>query len=532
MISIQKGNYNMKRSQLETEINKRKTFAIISHPDAGKTTLTEKILFLSGAIRSAGTVKSRKSEKFATSDWMEMEKQRGISITSSVMQFTYDGYNINILDTPGHQDFSEDTYRTLMAVDSVVMIIDAAKGVEAQTKKLFKVCSDRGIPIFTFINKMDRQGRDPYELLEDIEEVLGIQSFPMNWPIGMGTTFQGVYDRNGHKIHLYNEQKEHQTYTLENEDFTSHTLKELIDPDQLFELQETISLLNEAGDSMDLEAIKQGKQTPVFFGSAISSFGIPAFMEHFLELAPEPQGRESNNGYIAPSELDFSGIVFKIQANMNPAHRDRIAFMRICSGTFKKGMDAWNDRTQKSVKLAQGQQFFAASRGNIDEAYPGDIVGLYDPGLYQIGDTLCGTKDTFSYGKLPQFPPEHFAKVRAKNAMKQKHFYKGVAQLSEEGAIQVYKTAAMEETIIGVVGVLQFEVFESRLKNEYGVVLEIQPLPHTCARWISNDQSLKIESTNYKAYDQQGNPLIIFENDFALRWFQNKNPDIELYEKR
>ncbi|MCF6409550.1 peptide chain release factor 3 [Pseudalkalibacillus salsuginis] len=518
-----------KSSQLEEEINKRKTFAIISHPDAGKTTLTEKILFLSGAIRSAGTVKSKKSDKYATSDWMEMEKQRGISITSSVMQFTYQDNKINILDTPGHQDFSEDTYRTLMAVDSVVMIIDAAKGVEAQTKKLFKVCSDRGIPIFTFINKMDRQGREPFELLEEIEEVLGIQSFPMNWPIGMGHSFQGVYDRVVEKVHLYNEQKEHQSYQLDKGNWNEDILKDLIEPEQLLELQETITLLNEAGDSMDLQAIKQGKQTPVFFGSAISSFGIPSFMEHFLELAPEPQGRDSNNGFIHPSNRDFSGFVFKIQANMNPAHRDRIAFMRVCSGKFIKGMEAWNDRTAKSVKLAQGQQFFAASRGNIDEAFPGDIVGLYDPGLYQIGDTLCGTKNTFSFGKLPHFPPEHFAKVRAKNAMKQKHFYKGVSQLAEEGAVQVYKTDKMEETILGVVGVLQFEVFEHRLKTEYGVDLDIQPLPHSCARWVSEDKNIKIDNQNYLVHDQVGNPVIIFENDFSLRWFKDKNPDIEIY---
>ncbi|WP_221565756.1 peptide chain release factor 3 [Alkalihalobacillus sp. TS-13] len=519
-----------KQPHLEEEINKRKTFAIISHPDAGKTTLTEKILFLSGAIRSAGTVKSRKSGKYATSDWMEMEKQRGISITSSVMQFTYNDYKINILDTPGHQDFSEDTYRTLMAVDSVVMIIDAAKGVEAQTKKLFKVCSDRGIPIFTFINKMDRQGRDPFELLEDIEEVLGIQSFPMNWPIGMGNAFQGVYDRIIHKIHVYDKQREHHSFKLENDDFSGNEIKQFVQPEQLSELQDTISLLDEAGDSMDMEAIKQGKQTPVFFGSAISTFGIPAFMEHFLELAPAPQGRESDEGYIEPSDVDFSGFIFKIQANMNPAHRDRIAFMRICSGKFNKGLEAWNNRTKKSVKLAQGQQFFAASRGNIDEAYPGDIVGLYDPGLYQIGDTLCGQKNSYSYGKLPQFPPEHFAKVRAKNAMKQKHFYKGVAQLAEEGAVQVYKTAKMEETILGVVGVLQFEVFEQRLKSEYGVDLDIQHLPHTCARWVSEDKNLKLDSPNYLVHDALGKPVIIFESDFALRWFKDKNPNIELQE--
>lgn len=515
---------------LQKETEKRRTFAIISHPDAGKTTLTEKLLLLGGAIRSAGAVKSRKSEKFATSDWMELEKQRGISVTSSVMQFSYEDFKINILDTPGHQDFSEDTYRTLMAVDSVVMIIDVAKGVEPQTIKLFKVCRDRGIPIFTFINKLDRQGKEPLELFEEIESVLGIESYPVNYPIGMGQSFCGVYDRFQKKIEWYNEKKERQTLSLHPGDQLSDVLKDVADEQTIQQLEEELMLIDEAGDKFDLEAVTAGKQTPVFFGSAVSSFGVPTFLEHYLRMAPAPQSRESSLGTVEPDQEEFSGFVFKIQANMNPAHRDRIAFLRICSGKFKRGMTVWMDRTQKSLKLAQPQQFFADSREIIDDAYPGDIVGLYDPGFYQIGDTVCESKETFNFGELPQFPPEHFAKVRAKNAMKQKHFLKGVNQLAQEGAIQVYRTP-YEETILGVVGQLQFDVFVFRMKAEYSVDLDMQPMPHQLAKWIPNKEDvekLQKSSTNLIVQDHQKRSVIIFENDFSLRWFQQKNPDVVL----
>ncbi|MFD2618501.1 peptide chain release factor 3 [Terrilactibacillus laevilacticus] len=520
----------MNQKQLQQEIQRRKTFAIISHPDAGKTTLTEKLLLLGGAIRTAGSVKSRKSEKFATSDWMELEKQRGISVTSSVMQFTYQDYKINILDTPGHQDFSEDTYRTLMAVDSVVMIIDVAKGVEPQTIKLFKVCKDRGIPIFTFINKLDRQGKEPLELFEELEEVLGIESYPINYPIGMGQSFRGVYDRMDHKIEWYNEKRERQTQVLTEDDDLTEILKGVADEGTIRQLEEDLMLLDEAGNPFDFEAVKQGKQTPVFFGSAVSSFGVPTFLEHYLKMAPCPQERESSIGKVKPDSNQFSGFVFKIQANMNPAHRDRIAFLRICSGKFERGMTVWLDRTKKSVKLAQPQQFFADSREIIDDAYPGDIVGLYDPGFYQIGDSVCESKDTFNFGELPQFPPEHFAKVRAKNAMKQKHFLKGVNQLAQEGAIQIYRTP-FEETILGVVGQLQFDVFVYRMKAEYGVDLDMQRMSHQIAKWITKPEDadeLRKSSNNLVVLDHQERPVIIFENDFSLRWFEQKHPDIEL----
>ncbi|MGV3488660.1 MAG: peptide chain release factor 3 [Tuberibacillus sp.] len=516
---------------LAKEVERRRTFAIISHPDAGKTTLTEKLLLLGGAIRTAGAVKSRKSEKFATSDWMELEKQRGISVTSSVMQFEYNNFKINILDTPGHQDFSEDTYRTLMAVDSVVMILDAAKGVEPQTIKLFKVCRDRGIPIFTFINKLDRQGKEPLELFEEIEEVLGIESSPVNYPIGMGSTFRGVYDRFKKEVELYDEKREQTRVPAENIDELRQVLSDFADESTINQLEEDLLLIEEAGNPFDLEAVKAGKQTPVFFGSAISSFGVPTFLNHFLELAPQPALRETSKGAVQPTDPEFSGFVFKIQANMNPSHRDRVAFIRICSGKFEKGMETWLDRTGKSVKLSQPQQFFADSREMIEEAYPGDIIGIYDPGIYQIGDTLCATKDTFNFGKLPTFPPEHFAKVRAKTALKQKHFIKGITQLAQEGAIQIYKTEHFEEYILGVVGQLQFDVFTYRMEGEYNVQLDIQPLSFRLARWLLDKEiprdALR-STTNLVVFDTKGRPVILFENEFALNWFQQKNPDIHL----
>jgi len=515
------------------EVNRRRTFAIISHPDAGKTTLTEKLLLLGGAIRTAGAVKSRKAEKFATSDWMELEKQRGISVTSSVMQFEYKNYKINILDTPGHQDFSEDTYRTLMAVDSVVMILDAAKGVEPQTIKLFKVCRDRGIPIFTFINKLDRQGKEPLELFEEIEDVLGIESSPVNYPIGMGQTFRGVYDRFNKEVELYDDKKAQSRIPAANLDELRDVLSGFADEGTINQLEEDLLLIEEAGNPFDLEAVKAGKQTPVFFGSAISSFGVPSFLEHFLELAPPPAGRETSNGSVQPTDPDFSGFVFKIQANMNPAHRDRVAFIRICSGKFEKGMETWLDRTGKSVKLSQPQQFFADSREMIEEAYAGDIIGIYDPGIYQIGDTLCATKNTFNFGKLPTFPPEHFAKVRPKTALKQKHFLKGMTQLAQEGAIQIYKTEHFEEYILGVVGQLQFDVFIYRMEGEYNVALDFQPLSFRLARWLVDNEiprdALR-STTNLVVFDTKERPVILFENEFALNWFQQKNPDVKLAE--
>ncbi|GER68151.1 peptide chain release factor 3 [Weizmannia acidilactici] len=517
-------------ASFKDEVLSRRTFAIISHPDAGKTTLTEKLLLFGGAIRAAGTVKGKKTGKYATSDWMEIEKQRGISVTSSVMQFEYAGKRINILDTPGHQDFSEDTYRTLMAVDSAVMIIDAAKGIEAQTIKLFKVCRMRGIPIFTFINKLDRQGRPPLELLAELEEVLGIESYPMNWPIGMGKEFLGIYDRYHRRIEQFRVDEDERFLPLNDagEVEGDDPIKENALYDQALE---EILLLNEAGNEFSEERIANGKLTPVFFGSALTNFGVQTFLETYLQFAPSPQGRMSDAGVIDPLSEQFSGFVFKIQANMNPAHRDRIAFIRVCSGKFERGMSVTLARTGKQMKLSQSTQFLADDRSTVDEAVSGDIIGLYDTGTYQIGDTIYSGKQPVQFEKLPQFTPELFVKVSAKNVMKQKSFHKGINQLVQEGAIQLYRTWHTEDYILGAVGQLQFEVFEHRMKNEYNSDVVMESIGSKIPRWIYEDavdESLS-SSRSLLVKDRFGKPLFLFENDFALRWFSDKHPEIKLY---
>lgn len=512
------------------EVKSRRTFAIISHPDAGKTTLTEQLLLFGGAIRAAGTVKGKKTGKYATSDWMEIEKQRGISVTSSVMAFDYNDFRVNILDTPGHQDFSEDTYRTLMAVDSAVMIIDSAKGIEAQTLKLFKVCRMRGIPIFTFINKLDRQGREPLELLEELEEVLGIQSYPMNWPIGMGKEFLGIYDRFHNRIEQFRVEEDDRFISLndEGEIAGEHPLTESGLYQQALE---DILLLNEAGNEFSKDRIASGELSPVFFGSALTNFGVQTFLETYLQFAPSPQPRNSDAGEIEPTADEFSGFVFKIQANMNPAHRDRIAFVRICSGQFERGMTVNLPRTGKPIKLSQSTQFLADDRSTVNEAVSGDIIGVYDTGTYQIGDTLVQGKKNFQYEKLPQFTPELFVRVTARNVMKQKHFQKGILQLVQEGAIQYYKTRT-EEVILGAVGQLQFEVFEHRMKNEYNVDVKMESVGSKIARWIENEEDVKDTMSSQRSMlvkDRHGQMVFLFENDFAMRWFQDKHPEIKLY---
>jgi peptide chain release factor 3 len=512
------------------EVLSRRTFAIISHPDAGKTTLTEKLLLFGGAIRDAGTVKAKKTGKFATSDWMEIEKQRGISVTSSVMQFDYNGFRVNILDTPGHQDFSEDTYRTLMAVDSAVMIIDSAKGIEEQTIKLFKVCRMRGIPIFTFMNKLDRQGRPPLELLAELEEVLGIESYPMNWPIGMGKEFLGIYDRYYNRIEQFRVDEQDRFINLndDGEIEGDHPIKQTGLYDQTLE---EILLLNEAGNEFSEERIKDGTLTPVFFGSALTNFGVQTFLETYLQFAPSPQPRHSTIGDIDPLKEEFSGFIFKIQANMNPQHRDRIAFLRICSGKFERGMTVNLSRTGKSIKLSQSTQFLADDRKTVDMAVSGDIIGLYDTGTYQIGDTLTAGKELFEYDRLPQFTPELFVRVRAKNVMKQKSFHKGIHQLVQEGAVQLFKTVKTDDYILGAVGQLQFEVFEHRMKNEYNAEVVMEHLGSKVARWVENEDisDQLSNSRSLLCVDRFGHKVFLFENDFALRWFQDKNPGIKLY---
>lgn len=525
-------------SDLIDKIEKRRTFAIISHPDAGKTTLTEKLLLYGGAIRLAGSVKARKASKHAVSDWMEIEKQRGISVTSSVMQFNYEGFCINILDTPGHQDFSEDTYRTLMAADSAVMVIDGAKGVEEQTKKLFHVCSMRGIPVFTFINKMDRESRDPFELIEEIENVLGIKSYAMNWPIGSGSDFKGVYDRKKTKILAFNGGNHGQTEVTALEgDVSDNVFKDLIGDALHEKLKEDIELLDIAGDEFDKELVRNGELTPVFFGSALTNFGVEPFLEEFLHLTSSPLPRMSSEGEIDPINEGFSAFIFKIQANMNPAHRDRIAFMRICSGEFTKGMEVFHVQGKNKIRLAQPQQFLAQEREIVEKAYAGDIIGVFDPGIFSIGDTLCENPKKFKFEGIPTFAPEYFARIKTIDTMKRKQFIKGVTEISEEGAIQVYKELhiGIEEIIVGVVGVLQFEVLEYRLKNEYGAEVKVERLPFKYIRWveelpkgIDDMEKLNLTSDTRKVTDLKNRDILIFQSEWGISWALDHNKGLIL----
>lgn len=520
---------------LKQETERRRTYAIISHPDAGKTTLTEKLLLYGGAIRLAGTVKARKANKHAVSDWMEIEKQRGISVTSSVLQFDYDGYRVNILDTPGHQDFSEDTYRTLMAADSAVMLIDVAKGVEDQTKKLFKVCRQRNIPIFTFVNKLDRFGKSPFELMEEIEEVLGIRCYPMNWPVGIHGNYVGIYNRREGQVELFDKDGGHgKTIRPSSKaDLNDPVFREELGDEIWQALKDDIELLDMAGDAFDLEQVKEGELTPMFFGSAMTNFGVRNFLEEFLRLAPAPVARKASIGEVDPVDQPFSAFVFKIQANMNPAHRDRLAFIRICSGKFSKGMPVFHAETGKLIKLAQPQQFLAQERNLVEEAYPGDIIGLFDPGVFGIGDTLCAEGQDFKFEDFPVFPPELFAKVQAKDSMKRKQFVKGMTQLTQEGAVQVFRQpdSAVESFIIGTVGSLQFEVLEHRLKSEYGVDLLIDRLAYSVARWLIGAEadlnSLKGIDSGMVIRDIQDRPVLLLSNEWSLRWVEERNPDVK-----
>ena len=520
------------------QIEKRRTFAIISHPDAGKTTLTEKFLLYGGAINQAGSVKGKATAKHAVSDWMEIEKERGISVTSSVLQFSYGGYCINILDTPGHQDFSEDTYRTLMAADSAVMVIDASKGVEAQTRKLFKVCTMRHIPIFTFINKMDREAMDTFELLDDIETELGIATCPVNWPIGSGKEFRGVYDRTGEKVELFSDTRKG---TIQGEvkkvPLSDPELCGLISDSQRKKLEEEIELLDGAGAEFDQELVSKGELSPVFFGSALTNFGVETFLQHFLQMTTFPLPRMSDKGWINPMEEEaFSAFVFKIQANMNRAHRDRIAFMRICSGAFEAGMEVYHMQGGRKVRLSQPQQLMASERKMIEKAYGGDIIGVFDPGIFSIGDTLTTAGDRFSYEGIPTFAPEHFARVRQVDTMKRKQFIKGINQIAQEGAIQIFQefNTGMEEIIVGVVGVLQFDVLKYRLESEYNVEIRMDNLPYEYIRWIDNtdiDVGKIIGTSDMKRVkDLKERPLLLFVNEWSIRMTQERNDGLVLTE--
>lgn len=528
-------------STLTDEIKRRRTFAIISHPDAGKTTLTEKFLLYGGAINLAGSVKGKATARHAISDWMEIEKERGISVTSSVLQFNYNNYCINILDTPGHQDFSEDTYRTLMAADSAVMVIDGSKGVEAQTRKLFKVCVMRHIPIFTFINKMDRDANDTFDLLDEIEKELGIATCPINWPIGSGKNFKGVYDRETKKVMLFSDTEKGTKEGTELEiSIDDPELSNYIPSFSMDTLLEEIELLDGASAEFDLEKVSCGELSPVFFGSALTNFGVETFLQHFLNMTSSPLPRTANIqntvAKIDPFNPDFSAFVFKIQANMNKAHRDRIAFMRICSGAFDKGMEVLHVQGGKKIKLAQPQQLMAQEREIIEKAYAGDIIGVFDPGIFSIGDTLCAPGRKFTFGGIPTFAPEHFCRVRQLDSLKRKQFVKGTTQIAQEGAIQIFHEplTGMEEVIVGVVGTLQFEVFEYRLKNEYNVDIRMEGLPYQYIRWIENEEvdpkKLDLSSDTKVVQDFRDRYLLLFTDEWNIRWATDRNPGLILSE--
>ena len=524
-------------ADLKKEIEKRRTFAIISHPDAGKTTLTEKFLLYGGAINLAGSVKGKATARHAVSDWMEIEKERGISVTSSVLQFNYGGYCINILDTPGHQDFSEDTYRTLMAADSAVMVIDGSKGVEAQTRKLFKVCVMRHIPIFTFINKMDRDANDTFDLLDEIEKELGIATCPINWPIGSGKGFKGVYDRNTKKVMTFADTlKGTKEGTEKHLDIDSPELLDEIGEAAKDKLLEEIELLDGASAEFDMELVSKGELSPVFFGSALTNFGVETFLQHFLQMTYSPLPRKADIGEVDPFGEDFSAFVFKIQANMNKAHRDRIAFMRICSGKFEAGMEVTHVQGgNKKIKLSQPQQMMAQERHIVDEAYAGDIIGVFDPGIFSIGDTITTAKP-FQFEGIPTFAPEHFARVRQVDTMKRKQFMKGMQQIAQEGAIQIFQeyNMGMEEVIVGVVGVLQFDVLKYRLENEYNVEIRMDNLPYEHIRWIENEDVNmdKIVGTSdmKKIQDLKGRPLLLFVNAWSVGMVLDRNEGLILSE--
>jgi peptide chain release factor 3 len=505
------------RQRLRSEALRRRTFAIISHPDAGKTTLTEKLLLHGGAIHLAGTVKARGQARHVTSDWMELERQRGISITSSVLQFDWGAHKLNLLDTPGHQDFSEDTYRTLAAADAAVMLIDSAKGVEAQTKKLFQVCRRRGIPIFTFVNKLDRPGRDPFELLHEVEEVLGIRTVPITWPIGQGPDFSGVTT-------LFADLGPGARRIVPD-------LPQALDPELRRHAAEAIELVSHAGDAFDHGRMLRGELSPAFFGSARTEVGVDDFLAAFVNLAPPPGPRHALDGALVdPLDDRFSGFVFKIQANMDPAHRDRLAFLRVCSGRFRRGMDVLHVREERSLRLSMPHQLFGAERQVIEEAWPGDVIGLFDTGALRIGDTLCEGAP-IEFAELPRFSPEIFARVRSKDAMRRKQLEKGLAQLSQEGAIQIFsqRGQGMRDPVLGAVGALQLEVLQYRLQNEYGAEIALDRLPYQVARWISgpgfDPQSFELEVDALCVEDRDGKPLALFKSEWNMTYAQGRHPE-------
>jgi peptide chain release factor 3 len=520
-------------SAIDDAVAKRRTFAIISHPDAGKTTLTEKLLLYGGAIQTAGQVSARRRQRSATSDWMELEKQRGISITSTVLQFPYEGFTINLLDTPGHQDFGEDTYRTVLAADAAVMLIDAAKGVEPQTKKLFAICKARKIPLFTFMNKMDRPSRDPLELLDELESVLGIGAFPMNWPLGSGETFRGIYDRSSREMHLF-ERSAHgaKRAAVSVTDVRDPQLRELTDEQTYRQFLDGLELLDGAGASFDRGAMLRGQTTPVFFGSAVTNFGVQLFLDAFVKMAPPPEPR----GGLSPTDPNFSGFVFKIQANMDPRHRDRVAFVRVCSGEYQRDMSVRNARTGETVRLSRAVKLFADERESVDVAFAGDVVGLTNPGAFAIGDALYQGAQAPTFEPIPTFAPEHFALIRSIDTAGYKAFGKGISQLREEGAIQVFYPWDMPRTepILAAVGALQLDVVKYRLESEYNVKTHISPLPFSLARRVIGDigplRGAQWPSNARLAEDWKGRPVALFESEWSVNLAREWNPGLQFVE--
>jgi len=521
-------------TELQTAVERRRNFAIISHPDAGKTTLTEKLLLYGGAIHEAGAVKARRAQRHATSDWMAMEQQRGISITSTVLQFEYQKYQINLLDTPGHQDFSEDTYRTLAAADNAVMLEDAAKGLEPQTRKLFEVCRMRGLPIFTFFNKLDRPGREPLELLDEIEKELGLQTYPVNWPIGMGDRFKGVYDRRQRQIHLFERAGHGSREAIDTViELGDPRIEQLLEKDLYYQFKDDLEILEELGTELDLDLVRSGKMTPVFFGSAMSNFGVELFLDAFLDYALKPGTHKSTVGEMPPTYPEFSGFVFKLQANMDPRHRDRVAFIRVCTGKFEKDMTVNHARTGKVVRLSRPQKLFAQDRESIEVAYPGDVIGLNNPGVFAIGDTIYNGQK-LEYEGIPCFSPELFAYLRNPNPSKFKQFRKGISELQEEGAVQIMYSAdeAKRDPILAAVGQLQFEVVQFRMQNEYNVESTLELLPFTVARWVDGGwealQKVGRLFNTVTVKDGWGRPVLLFRNEWNCQQVEGDHPELKL----
>ncbi|MBS1911386.1 MAG: peptide chain release factor 3 [Bacteroidetes bacterium] len=517
-------------SELVDQIRRRRTFAIISHPDAGKTTLTEKLLLYGGALRLAGSVTARRNQRRATSDWMELEQQRGISVTSTVLQFEFEDHTINLLDTPGHEDFSEDTYRTLTAADSAVMLIDSAKGIEPQTRKLFEVCRIRRIPIFTFINKMDRPGRPALDLIDELEGEFGIAPYPINWPIGSGMSFAGVYDRLTREAHLY-QRTDHGAYRapVELTNLNDSRVESIIGARELAALRDDLELIEGAGAEFTEERFRTGAISPVFFGSAVNNFGVDIFLKRFVEYAPAPGVKNTESGPLSPENETFTGFVFKIQANMDKQHRDRVAFLRVCSGRFEKDMMVTNVRSGRQVRLSRPHKMFAQERETVDEAYPGDIIGLMNPGVFAIGDTVTSGQKV-QFDPIPHFSPERFASIRTPSPAKRKSLHKGLDQLREEGAIQVMWSPNSTDPILAAVGQLQFDVVKFRLESEYSVEVLLSPLPYVAARWLSGPQSELDSPVLYSGTqvvkDSDGLPVMLFQSEWHINAAQEKNPKL------